>query len=837
MTDYDYALGGGAVLRFTVVQTSQDIATNQSVDNWSLALFKGSFSPWTTDPIPWAISINEVPYSGSFTFDFTVETTHLIAAGSTPVPHNADGTKTTRVAAYMDDTGTSVGGPLDTGSLYFPQTTIPRASTPTFKLAAGGGLITECDAGIAIEILTNRASASFTHKIEYQIGATGWQTIAASGVGTSYTPWTIPLSLLNQIPAALTGTLQFRVTTYTNSGATLIGSTITNFTMKAGAAIVPDLGTITHSEATTVPAVASLIGAYVQGITKLNVAISSPAGIYGSTITNQKVEVVGQSGNQVVSTGASPLSSVLPAFLAASGTVTLRATVTDSRGRTYSEDVSITVLAYAIPNLVAPLTVQRALSGGTPDEAGTYIRSNINAAVQSLIVAAVQKNAITYRISTSPHGANTWTVKTTTSPGGLTFNSHHEVGTYVISSSFDVKIEVYDKLAALAQVLVIATSAVPFHIGVDGVGIGKFNEGLADLEVAGDIMSAGDIVVTIGDVATTTNAGVVSELATGAETAALTDPARVVTPLGLASFLPIAAPPGGMIPYGGDTAPSGWLLCDGAAVSRSTYAALFDAINASLGTFTVTIASPGVFTRNSHGLKAGDRVWFSTTGALPTGLTAGTEYFVISASLAANTFRVSATRGGAAVNTSGSQSGTHTLRKSPHGVGNGTSTFNLPSMKDQQRSCRVTKSSAQNTSGTPDTLTAVTWSAQSGSSPAMWSSGANTKIFPDRRGLWRVAGKVRVAQGGGYAYASVRMNGAANTPALQVNAAAAVDPFPFSEDTFVVTDPGVDYFELWVGASSATQALSTTYCSLHAEYIGPLPGVADDVPMNMLVKT
>lgn len=82
-------------------------------------------------------------------------------------------------------------------------------------------------------------------------------------------------------------------------------------------------------------------------------------------------------------------------------------------------------------------------------------------------------------------------------------------------------------------------------------------------------------------------------------------------------------------------------------------------------TFTVTIASPGVFSATAHGLVAGSRVRFTTTGALPTGLTAGTEYYVISAGLTADAFEVSTTSGGSAVNTSGSQSGVHTLYKPP----------------------------------------------------------------------------------------------------------------------------------------------------------------------------
>ena len=42
-------------------------------------------------------------------------------------------------------------------------------------------------------------------------------------------------------------------------------------------------------------------------------------------------------------------------------------------------------------------------------------------------------------------------------------------------------------------------------------------------------------------------------------------------------------PVGGMIPYGGASAPTGWLLCDGSAVSRTTYYALFQAIGTGWG--------------------------------------------------------------------------------------------------------------------------------------------------------------------------------------------------------------------------------------------------------------
>lgn len=76
-------------------------------------------------------------------------------------------------------------------------------------------------------------------------------------------------------------------------------------------------------------------------------------------------------------------------------------------------------------------------------------------------------------------------------------------------------------------------------------------------------------------------------------------------------------------------------------------------------TFTVTIASPAVFTKVAHGFAVGTILTFTTTGALPTGLSVATNYFIVSVPTA-DTFTVSTTRGGTAVTTSGTQSGTHT---------------------------------------------------------------------------------------------------------------------------------------------------------------------------------
>lgn len=77
-------------------------------------------------------------------------------------------------------------------------------------------------------------------------------------------------------------------------------------------------------------------------------------------------------------------------------------------------------------------------------------------------------------------------------------------------------------------------------------------------------------------------------------------------------------------------------------------------------TATITIASPAVVTAAAHGLVEGQKIRLTTTGALPTGLAIATDYFV--RYLTTSTFNLSATPQGALINTTGSQSGTHTVQ-------------------------------------------------------------------------------------------------------------------------------------------------------------------------------
>jgi hypothetical protein len=81
---------------------------------------------------------------------------------------------------------------------------------------------------------------------------------------------------------------------------------------------------------------------------------------------------------------------------------------------------------------------------------------------------------------------------------------------------------------------------------------------------------------------------------------------------------------------------------------------------------TFTAATTDIITAANHGLISGSRVRFSSSGTLPAGLTAGTDYYL--RDVTADTFKVSTTVGGAAVDITDTGSGTHTL--TPAGLQN-----------------------------------------------------------------------------------------------------------------------------------------------------------------------
>ena len=114
-------------------------------------------------------------------------------------------------------------------------------------------------------------------------------------------------------------------------------------------------------------------------------------------------------------------------------------------------------------------------------------------------------------------------------------------------------------------------------------------------------------------------------------------------------------------PYAGSSAPSGWLICDGSAVSRTTYASLFAItsttfgvgdgsttfnlpdlrsripVGAGTGTKVATFSSrssnvitvTGLSNALNNEFQTGQAVVYNTSGSVITGLTNATTYYVV----------------------------------------------------------------------------------------------------------------------------------------------------------------------------------------------------------------
>lgn len=227
--------------------------------------------------------------------------------------------------------------------------------------------------------------------------------------------------------------------------------------------------------------------------------------------------------------------------------------------------------------------------------------------------------------------------------------------------------------------------------GVTPSTVGKSMLSAADQAAQQTLITAGAVgIAALNAVSLTTVTGF--KAADTANVAGTTPGARGLTALSQATTLDAdtvvglsGVPVGSIALHGSTTVPTGWLACDGSSsASRTTYATLFAAINPTIGTFTASVANPTVVTLASHGLISGDVIYLTTTATLPTGLTANTQLYWVTV-INSSTFNVSTTfanyLAGTKVQVTGSGSGTHTARRCPWGLGDGSTTFTLPDLR------------------------------------------------------------------------------------------------------------------------------------------------------------
>ena len=418
------------------------------VNDWSLNISGRSDNTCTIDGSAQTFSSPAISSTG----------THLLGTVSRTVNHASDGGKSLTISAVFQIRATLSGtyyGTI-TASANITLDSIPRASS----VSAGNMTL-----GSVGKINISRASSSFTHTLTYSFGNTSG-TIATKTTATSVS-WTPSLSLANQIPNATSGTCTITCTTY--NGNTNIGAKTCTLSLSVPASVKPTISSL--SAARIDGEVPSAWGIYVQTKSKVKLTINGAAGSYGSTIKSYSITGGGYSGSA---------STLTTGFLNNSGTITFKATVTDSRGRVSAEaSVSITVTAYSPPYFNSSLS-QRCLSNGTLDDDGTYIHALVSFGYSSCGGKNTLKTSVQYK----QVSATQWT------DAGVTFASNtaftYGKGQISTETSYDVRYTLEDAFSTISIQEIVSTAAVvmDFKSGGKGVAIGKVSERDNTFEVA-----------------------------------------------------------------------------------------------------------------------------------------------------------------------------------------------------------------------------------------------------------------------------------------------------------------------------------------------------------------
>ena len=444
----------GSHLKLEVLSgtVSQSVSGNSSVIRIWCNLISDSYASVYGVTAPLTVYVNGTGAIEQVGVNIAQNSKQLLWVKEYTVPHNSDGTKTVPLSLKVDINTGGYGSAEYRWN--YQLATIPRAS----PIRASAGTL-----GSAMTLTIDRKSSDFTHTVRYNWqGTTG---TVGTGIGTSasYTP---PLSFANNIPNSTSGTITFYCDTY--KGSTLVGTSQATATLTVPSSVVPTTGGLTLEETASAMKGISTSTEFAQILSRVKATVTGASGAYGSTIKSYSITVVGQ--NLTVNTNGGVFD-----YFKNNGTFTVRATVTDSRGRTSANrDVTINVREYFSP--VGWFSVARS---GTNKDKLTVTR---NAKVAPLRIGGANRNTLSIQFKYALRGSSTWTNSTGNANENLTstfelVNSQASlVETFSTTRSYDLLMVVSDKFLNSEVKVSVGTVTIPYAVTKNAFGIGKTPE-------------------------------------------------------------------------------------------------------------------------------------------------------------------------------------------------------------------------------------------------------------------------------------------------------------------------------------------------------------------------
>lgn len=431
----------------------QDTVNNRSTVNLQARLRTNGYASVWGVTAPMTIHVDGGDEIVNASVNIGTNSSLLIFGKDYVVNHDENGNKTVNISFKVDvNTG---GYGSSTVSLSIPLPQIKRASTISDVTGTLGSEMT-------LDI--SRKDSSYTHNLKYEFGELSG-TIA-TGVGTSCS-WTPPLSLATAMPNRTSDWGQIVLETY--SGSTKIGQTNCILTLNVPDSVKPTLDSITLTDSNaTVKNLLNTANTFAQVMSNVKVTFNSASGAYASTISSYHAEIVGKNQSTNSNNGSLGMMNF-------NGTATIRATVTDSRGRTSNAvDVKVTVINYFTPQI--SFTLQRSGSSSTT------LTVTRNARIAPLSVGGKQKNKMIISFKYKEHSATNYTTDTGSAGGtwttidNLTNSSANLAATFSTLKTYDIIGKIEDAFTSYEFLATVGTEKLPIAIRPDRIGFGKTPE-------------------------------------------------------------------------------------------------------------------------------------------------------------------------------------------------------------------------------------------------------------------------------------------------------------------------------------------------------------------------
>jgi hypothetical protein len=385
----------------------------------------------------------------NLTIDTRNGSTVTLATWTGDLTHDAAGNLTVTVGGnFVCGTSSLTGGSV---SASWTLPTIPRSS----QCYLGNGAI---NAGSSTTCYIQPNSSGFSHYVAWGLGSySKGLTIPA---GTTQCTVDIPMSWLNAMPNATQMQGWLELDTYDASGNHVGDYYLIAFDAYCPSSVIPSFSSILDTVVN--PDNLKTWTNYVQNQSKSTLQISGAAGSYGSTIKNYSISGAGYS----FSSGTA--SAFTTGILKTAGTLSISATITDSRGRTATRTKTITVDTYSIPGITS-LEVYRCDAAGNYNNEGTYFRTRVVYTFDSASGQNVCHAEMDCKTASGTYVYQALTVQNATAliKSGVS-----------VDKTYTIVIRVIDAISTITYQILLQSSPVVFDIKSDGTGfaVGKVSE-------------------------------------------------------------------------------------------------------------------------------------------------------------------------------------------------------------------------------------------------------------------------------------------------------------------------------------------------------------------------